>query len=272
MLANLGPVCGYPKLIPSPYEAACNDFSSADGGSVGIANVGGAQEPRSVRFMLHGNMCCGVSKDELIDKVWAGRIVSESTLTSRINAARNAVGDSGAAQRLIRTSARKGFRFVGNVSLGAAAATPAKTDSRAAKAVLAVRPFATSGDGEAAALSLGLVDSIMTGLARFRLVAAVSRAADDEAATYTLNGVVQRAGDAVRISAHLIDRHDGAQLWAERYDRSLDSSFAVQDEIAQAIIAGIEQPWSPPRIAAARPIRQARPPTLKLRLRKSSRS
>ncbi|MGE4081012.1 MAG: hypothetical protein AB7F22_36315, partial [Reyranella sp.] len=52
----------------------------------------------------------------------------------------------------------------------------------------------------------------------------------------------QRAGDMVRISARLIDHHDGAQLWAERYDRSLDSSFAVQDEIAQAIIAGIEQP------------------------------
>jgi DNA-binding winged helix-turn-helix (wHTH) protein/tetratricopeptide (TPR) repeat protein len=183
-----------------------------------------------------------VSKDELIDKVWAGRIVSESTLTSRINAARSAVGDSGAAQRLIRTLSRKGFRFVGDVSRGGPVPMPAKTDSRTAKAVLAVRPFETSGDGETAALSLGLVDSIMTGLSRFRLVAAVSRAADDEAATYTLNGVVQRAGKAVRISARLIDRCDGAQLWAERYDRSLESSFVVQDEIAQAIIAGIEQP------------------------------
>ena len=57
-----------------------------------------------------------VSKDSLLDAVWAGRIVSESTLTSHINAVRKAIGDSGQEQRLIRTVARKGFRFVGDVS------------------------------------------------------------------------------------------------------------------------------------------------------------
>jgi DNA-binding winged helix-turn-helix (wHTH) protein len=52
-----------------------------------------------------------VSKDDLLDAVWEGRIVSESTLTSRINAARRAIGDTGADQSLIKTIARKGFRF-----------------------------------------------------------------------------------------------------------------------------------------------------------------
>jgi DNA-binding winged helix-turn-helix (wHTH) protein/pimeloyl-ACP methyl ester carboxylesterase len=56
-----------------------------------------------------------VSKDNLIASVWHGRIVSESTLTSRMNAARQALGDSGQQQRLIRTISRKGFRFVGEV-------------------------------------------------------------------------------------------------------------------------------------------------------------
>ena len=56
-----------------------------------------------------------VSKDDLIASVWGGRIVSDSTLTSRINAARKAVGDSGEDQKLIRTIARKGLRFVGVV-------------------------------------------------------------------------------------------------------------------------------------------------------------
>jgi DNA-binding winged helix-turn-helix (wHTH) protein len=56
-----------------------------------------------------------VSKDDLIASVWGGRIVSESTLTSRINAARNAVGDSGQKQQLIRTIPRKGLRFIGVV-------------------------------------------------------------------------------------------------------------------------------------------------------------
>src|SRR3954465_248427 len=56
-----------------------------------------------------------VSKDDLLDAVWAGRIISESTLTSHINAVRKAIGDSGEEQRLVRTLARKGFRFVGDV-------------------------------------------------------------------------------------------------------------------------------------------------------------
>lgn len=70
------------------------------------------------------------SKDDLIAAVWGGRIVSESTLTSRINAVRKAVGDSGKDQRLIRTIARKGIRFVGDVREspnrheGSAAAAP----------------------------------------------------------------------------------------------------------------------------------------------------
>ena len=58
-----------------------------------------------------------VSKDDLIDAVWGGRIVSESTLTSRINAVRRAVGDSGEDQKLIRTIPRKGLRFVGAVRM-----------------------------------------------------------------------------------------------------------------------------------------------------------
>ena len=59
-----------------------------------------------------------VSKDDLIASVWAGRIVSESTLTSRINAARTAIGDNGKDQRLIHTVARKGLRFIGSVQEG----------------------------------------------------------------------------------------------------------------------------------------------------------
>ena len=66
-----------------------------------------------------------VSKDDLIASVWGGRIVSDSTLTSRINAARKAVGDSGNAQKLIRTIARKGLRFVGTVHTQPEGAEPA---------------------------------------------------------------------------------------------------------------------------------------------------
>jgi len=66
-----------------------------------------------------------VSKDDVIAAVWGGRIVSESTLTSRINAVRKAVGDSGEQQRVIRTIARKGFRFIGEVVESAKPSEPA---------------------------------------------------------------------------------------------------------------------------------------------------
>ena len=56
-----------------------------------------------------------VSRDDLLEAVWHGRIVSEATLSSRLNAARNAIGDTGTSQRLIRTLPRKGVRFVGEV-------------------------------------------------------------------------------------------------------------------------------------------------------------
>jgi pimeloyl-ACP methyl ester carboxylesterase/DNA-binding winged helix-turn-helix (wHTH) protein len=87
-----------------------------------------------------------VSKDDLIASVWGGRIVSESTLTSRINAARKAVGDSGEAQKLIRTIARKGIRFVGEVSEAAGAPAAAGT-GKASEPLRQEIHFCTSPDG-----------------------------------------------------------------------------------------------------------------------------
>jgi DNA-binding winged helix-turn-helix (wHTH) protein len=76
-----------------------------------------AVEPQVLDLLIYliKNRDHVVSKDDLIASVWGGRIVSDSTLTSRINAARRAVGDSGDEQKLIRTIARKGIRFVGSV-------------------------------------------------------------------------------------------------------------------------------------------------------------
>src|SRR6476646_9090510 len=56
-----------------------------------------------------------ITKDDLIGSVWGGRVVSDTTLTSRIYAARRAIGDSGRNQKLIRTIARKGLRFIGGL-------------------------------------------------------------------------------------------------------------------------------------------------------------
>src|SRR5436305_12343834 len=85
-----------------------------------------------------------VSKDDLLKAVWNGRIVSESTLISRINAARRAIGDDGDQQRLIRTIPRKGVRFVGTVH---EEGVPDKERGEAARAPLPQMTFCRTPDG-----------------------------------------------------------------------------------------------------------------------------
>jgi DNA-binding winged helix-turn-helix (wHTH) protein/pimeloyl-ACP methyl ester carboxylesterase len=110
-----------------------------------------AIEPQVFDLLVHlvRNRDRVVTKDDLIASIWCGRIVSESTLTSRINAVRKAVGDSGEEQQLIRTVARKGFRFIAEVteSTGSdAPAVPAKTWSPAPGLQQEVH-FCTAADG-----------------------------------------------------------------------------------------------------------------------------
>ena len=122
-----------------------------------------------------------VSKDDLLSAVWAGRIVSESTLTSHINAVRKAIGDNGEEQRLVKTLPRKGFRFVGDVSEGSDShAAPetgaAKSDEASAPVLIlpdgpsiAALPFQNwSGDPEQEYFADGVVEDIITALSRIR--------------------------------------------------------------------------------------------------------
>jgi TolB-like protein/cytochrome c-type biogenesis protein CcmH/NrfG len=225
-----------------------------------------------------------VSKDDLIASVWAGRIVSDSTLTSRINAARRAVGDSGNEQKLIRTIARKGFRFIGGVRVLAGAAGLAKAPGplrdhgheqrRPAslpsdKPAIAVLPFVNmSGDPEQEYFSDGISEDIITALSKLRWFFVIARnssfvykgksvhlkqLAEELGVDYVVEGSVRKSGDRVRITAQLNDVGTGSHLWAERYDRGLVDVFAVQDEITEAIVAAIE-----PQLYAAENFRAQR--------------
>ena len=71
-----------------------------------------------------------VGRDDLIASIWRGRTVSDSAIAARINAVRRAVGDDGEQQRWIRTVARKGFRFVGDVREDVGSATPSSLAER----------------------------------------------------------------------------------------------------------------------------------------------
>ena len=123
-----------------------------------------------------------VSKDDLISAVWHGRIVSEATLSSRINAARSALRDSGNEQRLIRTIIRRGIRFVGAVREDAGTkGTTAVDPPKAALGLpdrpsIAVLPFVNmSGDAEQDYFADGMVEDIITGLSRIRWLFVIAR-------------------------------------------------------------------------------------------------
>src|SRR5262245_2641537 len=88
-----------------------------------------------------------VTRDELLASVWKGRIVSESTMAARLNAGRQALGDTGDQQRLVRTYARKGVRFIAVVhSASDAPSQPSERPRTGGKPCLAVLPFANLSD------------------------------------------------------------------------------------------------------------------------------
>ena len=225
-----------------------------------------------------------VSKDDMFASVWGRRAVSESTLTSRINAARKAVGDSGEDQKLIRTIARKGVRFVGVVDTRsngvepshAAAPDGIQEQPRPAmplpdRPAIAVLPFTNmSGDPEQEYFSDGISEDIITALSKLRWFFVIARnssftykgkavhlkqVAEELGVGYVVEGSVRKGGDRVRITAQLNDVATGSHLWAEKYDRSMADVFAVQDEIAEAIVAAIE-----PQLYAAENFRARRKP------------
>src|SRR6185295_7762177 len=126
-----------------------------------------------------------VSKDDVINAIWNGRIVSDAALTTRLNAARTAIGDSGEEQRLIKTLPRKGFRFVGQVqearSAGATAANNSIEPPKPALALpdkpsIVVLPFQNmSRDPDQEYFADGMVDEITTALSRFKSLFVIAR-------------------------------------------------------------------------------------------------
>jgi DNA-binding winged helix-turn-helix (wHTH) protein len=117
-----------------------------------------------------------VSKDDLIANVWNGRIVSDSTVTSRITSARQAIGDSGNRQRLIRTVARKGIRFVGEIEENLGSRDAHAVGQVPDKPSIAVLPFQNmSGDPAQEYFGDGITEDITTALSRLRWFFVIAR-------------------------------------------------------------------------------------------------
>ena len=195
-----------------------------------------------------------VSKDDLIEAIWDGRIVSESALSTSINAARSAVGDTGEDQRLIRTLHRKGIRFIGDVrdeSQPARGSVPVQdqgdTFTLPDKPSIAVLPFTNiSGDQEYEYFSDGMTEEIITGLSQCSWLFVIARNSSftykgkmidsrqvgrELGVRYVLEGSVRRGGNRLRITGQLIDATLGSHIWADRFDGEMNDVFELQDRV-----------------------------------------
>ena len=210
-------------------------------------------------LVQHGDRV--VTKDDLFTAVWNGRFVSESALTTRINAARTALSDDGKAQRLLRTLRGRGIRFVGDVRVSKDATSSPSAEALPTLALpdrpsIAILPFANvSGDPEQEYFADGMVDEILSALSRVRWLFVIARhssfiykirSADVQqigrelGVRYVVEGSVRNSGTRVRIVAQLIETETGAHIWADRYEGDLGDIFALQDEITEQIVSAVE--------------------------------
>jgi TolB-like protein len=222
-----------------------------------------------------------VSKDDLIIAIWNGRSVSDAALATRLNAARSAIGDSGQEQRLVKTLPRKGFRFVGPVrEARRSAEAPVAEEIEPARAVfafpdkpsIAVLPFQNlSNDPEQEYFADGIVEDIITGLSRSKLLFVISRnssftykgpAVDIKRVSrelgvrYVLEGSVRKAAKSIRVTGQLIDALTGAHIWADKFDSDLEDIFDLQDRLSSSVIGAIS-----PQLERAEMERARRKPT-----------
>lgn len=205
-----------------------------------------------------------VGKDELLETLWGGRIVTESTLSSRIKAARQALDDDGRGQRLVATLHGRGYRFVGAVeerrpaAPGTGEAAPPVGDGGAFEdlAALAVIPFAHSPlEPRVAWLADSLTEDISIRLARIPGFVVISRNStfaykdrpvglrqigEELGTRYLVQGSLWGAGERLRVSAQLLEAASGRLLWAHREEVEGGDLYEVQEEVVRAIVSQIE--------------------------------
>jgi TolB-like protein len=218
-----------------------------------------------------------VSKDELVEAGWGGLAVADNNLTVQIAALRRVLADVANAESWIETLPRRGYRYVGPaVSPGGLQVSPGPPAlARPERPSIAVLPFSNlSGDPEQGYFADGMVDDIITGLSRIKSLFVIARNSSfsyrgktidikrvgrELGVRYVLEGSVRRSADRVRITGQLIEVDSGAHVWVERYDRKFDDIFALQDEIALAVVGAIEPSL---RQAEVERVRRKRPGNL----------
>lgn len=214
-----------------------------------------------------------VSKDEILEKVWDGRVVSDSALASRVKSARKVLGDDGKTQRFIRTQHGQGLRFVAEVrikredlqTLAGDTTTPHQQSSSAvpspyvepqANPSIAVLPFRLLGDaGRYGMIADALPHELITELARLRWLFVTARGSSFRMRSpelevgevgrllnvrYCLSGTVEIVERRLAVSTELADTRGGGIIWAERYTGAIDDVHAVRADICSRLLTALE--------------------------------
>src|SRR5499427_8334155 len=201
-----------------------------------------------------------VSKDELMARLWPGRVVEEGNLHVHVSALRKSLDEHGEGHSFVVTVPGRGYRLAdltGMRSVQLAEGSLPPQVPLPDKPSIAVMPFANlSGDPDQEYFADGMVDEIITALSRTRWLFVIARnssftykgqAVDvkqigrELGVRYVLEGSVRKAGGRVRITAQLIEAETRAHLRADRFDGSLEDVFDLQDQVATSV-AGIIEP------------------------------
>lgn len=221
-----------------------------------------ALEPQVLSLLIHlaRNSQRMVSKDEIVSAVWNGGIVSDASIASRIRSARQAVGDDGERQAVIRTVHGRGYRFVAELheteAHAAAAASPglpifAQELTRPSIAVLPFRPLSLPPD--LAVLSDALPHEIIQALSRLRWLAVIARGssfrfreADMDlvgtalGARYVLSGLIEAHGGQLSVILELVDVGHSEVIWGDRLSAPLDGIEDLRQRIVSRLIAALD--------------------------------
>jgi TolB-like protein len=200
-----------------------------------------------------------VSKDVLISTAWPGLAVEDNNLAVQIAALRRVLEEAAEGASWIETMPRRGYRYVGPPVVSEespAVVPPPPALALPEQPSIAVLSFVNlSGDPAQDYFADGIVDDIITGLSRVKWLFVIARSSTftykgraidvkqigaELGVRYLLEGTVRKVPDRVRVTVQLIVAATGAQVWAERYDRSLGDLFALQDEVAMSVVGAIE--------------------------------
>ena len=221
-------------------------------------------EPRTMDVLAYLASHAGrvVPREEILEGVWRRHFVADATLSHAVAELRRVLGDSARRPRFIETISKRGYRVVATVqpAVGACEGPPALVERAgdygarepAVPPSVAVLPFVDmSAAHDQEYLCDGVAEEITNALAQLEGLKVAARTSSYAlkgrledvrevgrrlGVGTVLEGSVRKSGNRLRVTVQLIDVADGLHLWSERFDRTDEDIFAIQDEISLGVV------------------------------------